>query len=144
MSDDSVLTVLYCDDVRREEGNKLSFMGVYSGDLFVPAFPTLLLKLCVVLTFRIPVESPVSRVVFRVSMDEQLIAESTVDGITVRIVQSDAQDPPKWTSVVNIVQLAPFPIASPGKLRVSALVNEIEIRGNALRISSPPLVEENI
>ena len=29
------LEVIFCDDIREEVGNKLSFMGVYSADLTV-------------------------------------------------------------------------------------------------------------
>src|SRR2546423_1236463 len=36
--------VLFCDDVRREIGNKRTFVGVYGSTLFVPAFPRLIPK----------------------------------------------------------------------------------------------------
>jgi hypothetical protein len=37
---------LFCDDIRHEVGGKLSYIGVYSGGLFVRAFPVTLPKLC--------------------------------------------------------------------------------------------------
>ena len=42
------LEVIFCDDIREEVGNKLSFMGVYSADLTVPVLPIVLNKLCIV------------------------------------------------------------------------------------------------
>jgi hypothetical protein len=36
----------FCDDVRQEIGNKFSLMGCYGSDLYVPAFPITLPKLC--------------------------------------------------------------------------------------------------
>lgn len=43
------LQAMYCDDVRQETGNKLSFMGVYRGRLIVQSFPAVLPKLNIVL-----------------------------------------------------------------------------------------------
>jgi len=42
------LEVIFCDDIREELGNKLSFMGVYSADMTVPVVPIILNKLCIV------------------------------------------------------------------------------------------------
>lgn len=40
-----IYTIL-CDDIRSEEGNKFSLMGVYSRTINLPTFPALLSKLC--------------------------------------------------------------------------------------------------
>ena len=37
----------FCDDIRQEIGGKLSYMGVYSSDLYVGGFPITLPKFCV-------------------------------------------------------------------------------------------------
>jgi len=34
--------IIICDDVRREEGNKMSFMGVYPKDIVVEKFPVIM------------------------------------------------------------------------------------------------------
>ena len=39
------LEVIFCDDIREEVGNKISYMGVYSADLTVPVLPIVLNKL---------------------------------------------------------------------------------------------------
>ncbi len=47
---------IFCDDLRQEVGNKVSYMGVYQGMMFVPAFPVALPKLCAAVTARFPRE----------------------------------------------------------------------------------------
>jgi hypothetical protein len=48
----------FCDDVRQEIGNKFSLMGCYGTDLYVPAFPFTLPKLCAFVHVRTPRERP--------------------------------------------------------------------------------------
>ena len=43
--------VIICDDIRTEVGNKISMMGVYQKDIFVPKFPFILPKLCFVISY---------------------------------------------------------------------------------------------
>ena len=38
--------LIICDDIRAEVGNKVSLMGVYAKDIFVPKFPYTFPKLC--------------------------------------------------------------------------------------------------
>jgi hypothetical protein len=40
------ITTVLCDDIRKETGNKVSLMGVYSKDIILPAVPAILPKLC--------------------------------------------------------------------------------------------------
>lgn len=48
------MDVLYCDDIRREEGQKLSLMGVYGSELIAPSFPLKLPKFCLVIRLVLP------------------------------------------------------------------------------------------
>jgi hypothetical protein len=43
---------IVCDDIREEIGNKLSFMGVYGSDIFVPAFPFTFPLLCTAINYK--------------------------------------------------------------------------------------------
>ncbi len=43
--------VIICDDIRTEVGNKISMMGVYQKDIFVPRFPYIFPKLCFVINY---------------------------------------------------------------------------------------------
>lgn len=40
--------VVFCDDLRQETGNKKSYMGVYTDELYIPALPALLPKFCII------------------------------------------------------------------------------------------------
>lgn len=39
---------VYCDDIRHEIGNKMSFMGIYNAEMYFNEFPSLLPKLSIV------------------------------------------------------------------------------------------------
>jgi hypothetical protein len=39
---DRHIQTVFCDDIRHEVGGKHSYIGVYSGKLFVPTFPATL------------------------------------------------------------------------------------------------------
>lgn len=43
---------IVCDDIRQELGNKLSFMGVYGDEIFVPSFPFTFSQLSVAIKYR--------------------------------------------------------------------------------------------
>ena len=43
------MSTILCDDIRQEVGNKISLMGIYSKDIFVPEIPFTLAKLCLLL-----------------------------------------------------------------------------------------------
>ena len=42
---------IICDDIREEKGNKLTLVGMYQRDIFVPKFPFSFPKLCFVLSY---------------------------------------------------------------------------------------------
>lgn len=50
---DSAPYVIFCDDVRQEVGNKLTVVGMYTGDLLMhsPTMPAVLPKFCVLVTY---------------------------------------------------------------------------------------------
>ena len=43
---------IICDDIREEVGNKLSYIGIYGRDIFVPNIPFNFPKLCVIITYK--------------------------------------------------------------------------------------------
>lgn len=54
---------IFCDDIRTELGEKLSFMGVYNGILFLPEFPYTLPKLCAHINLVTPADQPYKSIV---------------------------------------------------------------------------------
>ncbi len=69
MTSERVAFCVFCDDVRPEVGNKLSLMGLYSGDMIAPGpAPAILSKLCIVLWIIADIDDPPQRVGVRVLM----------------------------------------------------------------------------
>ena len=73
------LLATFCDDVREEAGNKVSFMGIYGPNLVVRSFPTTLPKLCCVFNVRIPAKMKPQRTVLRLLRDDLPIFEAEVE-----------------------------------------------------------------
>ncbi|MBL8268045.1 hypothetical protein [Steroidobacter sp.] len=71
------LSVTWCDDIRHEVGNKLSFMGVYTGGLVVPTLPTTLPRLCAWFTATAPVSEPFNRIAAKIIRDDGFILGHT-------------------------------------------------------------------
>lgn len=148
---DRFLTALYCDDVRHEMGNKLSFMGCYQGELIVPVVPTLLSKLCVYVSAWTLVEKPFKNLAFRIVQndDKELARVETPAGALVDGGTPIQADGATRISVSTAVTFSPFFIEKPTSLRLLAMTEEGEIVGPRLliRVAAPavspsPAVEE--
>lgn len=50
------LSVIWCDDIRNEVGNKKSFMGVYTNGIAVPTLPAALPRLALFVTLKMPLD----------------------------------------------------------------------------------------
>lgn len=138
---DRFLTALYCDDIRHEMGNKLSFMGCYQGELYVPATPVLLSKFCVYASAWTPKEKPFKTLTFRIVQDD--------DKELARLeLPAEALDGAAWIqdegatrrAVSTAIAFAPFFIEKPMSLRLLATTEEGEIIGPRLliRVAGPP------
>ena len=94
----------FCDDVRQEIGNKFSLMGCYGADLYVPAFPITLPKLCVFVIARTPREQPFERLTLRLVRGSEVLSELVAN-------------PDKLTGILAVT---PFHAAGPCRLQVLA------------------------
>jgi hypothetical protein len=57
---------IFCDDIRNEVGEKLSFIGCYNGSMFVPSkFPLTPSKFCAHVTLLTPSTQPYESIVLR-------------------------------------------------------------------------------
>jgi hypothetical protein len=136
------VTALYCDDIRQEVGGKNSYMGVYNSDLVVPQFPTTLPKLCAQVTLRFPLGVTAREVIVRISMNEVQLAEVTLPEGELRKALADMTN--MESSLENqdvaaalVLQFAPLQLQQPGVMRVLAIVDGRELKGNALTIRLP-------
>ena len=137
------LHVVFCDDVRQEAGNKLSLMGIYQASLSVPSLPTKLPKLCAVLTATTPVSQPFKRLKYELTKNEQVVVSTEVptemlEHLTANVKeQADADADPSgvWVTEVGVVmQLTPFEVNEPFRLRSRIETESEVIRGQALTV----------
>lgn len=85
------LHTVWCDDVRSELLNKLTVVGVYTGQAVFPARPAAFLKLCAWASFHWPIDEPWS--------DLRIVARRN-DGVEI----VSALVPPKSEAPAGLVQ----------------------------------------
>lgn len=142
------LHTIYCDDVRLEVGNKQSLMGIYSGDLLVPVFPVTLPKLCIVVNLVTPIDKPLKELTIRVTKDDEILIEAPITDEQLSkpqlniIENGEKGDPDRRICFNFTLMLTPFSIEKECVLRVRAVTESGEFKGNGLRIKigQPPHV----
>ena len=131
---------LFCDDIRHEVGRKLSFIGVYSGGLFVPAFPVTLPKLCLSVKVVTPAAEPLLGLNLRVLRDEETLQEIILNEEQLAAASDLAEE---MTEVqrkerVHLAQFmivfSPIEFDRPCTLRVHVQTENGELRGMALKV----------
>jgi hypothetical protein len=131
-----VLITVMCDDVRREEGNKLSYMGIYGSNLAVRDFPVVLPKLCFVMSVVSDAsENPPESLIFRIFRDDELLGEMTFseEALTVvgeRAENSEGRDA-KRLVVGTVLQLFPLQLPGPCVLKARAIWDSEELKGGS-------------
>jgi hypothetical protein len=118
MTPNRTVIAQFCDDVRQEIGNKFSLMGCYGADLYVPAFPITLPKLCVFVHVRTPREHPFQRLTLRLVRGSDVLSELVANPD--KLNAGTTPDYARWLSMTGILAVAPFHAAGPCRLQVLA------------------------
>lgn len=133
---------IFCDDIRHELGGKLSYIGVYSGHLFVPTFPVTLPKLCLSLSVITPASQPFQKLELHIFKDDEQIAEGILDEVQLsEIIEATAEGngnlaTEERVQVLNsLFMFSPFQIDGPCRLRVRAVTESEELKGLALSVA---------
>jgi hypothetical protein len=131
---DRYVTVIYCDDIRQEIGNKLSFIGCYQGgELHVQAAPVALPKLFAFVTVVTPKDRPFKSLSIRVLQDETELGKLEVqDGLGALPPNADETSTRLFASTA--MMFAPFIIEKPTVLRVLVTTEEGDMIGPRLAI----------
>lgn len=143
------VTAIYCDDIRNEVGGKLSFMGVYSADMYLPGFPVTLPKLCVFVTVKIPHnEYPKDQVKIQIVEGKNELSLIELDELSLEQNRPQAQESNQESDIESNLEeksfalsvgftLSPFQLQAPTNLKVRAYVDGEEIKANSLKIRLP-------
>lgn len=118
MTPNRTVIAQFCDDVRQEIGNKFSLMGCYGTDLYVPAFPIKLPKLCVFVHVRTPREHPFERLTLRLVRGSDVLSELVANPD--KLNAGETPDYARWLSMTGILAVAPFHATGPCRLQVLA------------------------
>jgi hypothetical protein len=70
--------IIMCDDVRRELGNKMSLMGVYSGDIILNRLPSNLKSLVFVLVLE-NIQTSFKKIIVTLKLPKDKANELTID-----------------------------------------------------------------
>ena len=135
---DRFVHAVFCDDIRQEIGEKMSLMGCYRGELFVPAMPVVLAKLCVLVTVSTPVRRPFKELTIRVNQGEiNLIALQMTSEDLVRAMPPQPEDMTSLLASAGIM-LSPFSITEPSEIRIVVVTEDGEMLGPRLRLKVMP------
>lgn len=138
---DRNLTAIFCDDIRHEMGNKMSFMGCYQNELNVANAPVALAKFCVYASITTPLSKPFKELTLRVVQGDDI--ELAQMEIPTEQLQPGAVtvDPTATRRILSTaIMFAPFVIEKPTSIRLTARTEEGEIIGPRLLIK----VAENL
>lgn len=135
---------LFCDDIRHEVGGKLSFIGVYSGGLFVPAFPVTLAKLCLSVKIVTPADEPLRALNLRVLRDEETLQEIALDEEQLAAASDSAEEMTeeqrneRAQMAQFMLVFSPIQFDGPCTLQVRVQTEDGELRGMALKLEQAP------
>lgn len=136
---DRILTAIYCDDIRREIGGKMSFMGCYESQLSVESMPIALPKLCIFATAITPISRPIRSLTFRVMLDEiDEVAQFVVSQDRLAMTQNEQDETITAQNVHAVMMFSPFIVEKPSALRVVAETEEGQIIGPRLLLRVDP------
>lgn len=134
------METIYCDDVRSEIGNKLSFMGIYGPNILLTEFPAVLAKFCVVMSLHMPADTKAQAVTFSLFKDDEEIGRSTALIADVRKAAPEPSEPDDdlRMTIRFIAQMTPLQIQGPCRLKARADVDGQTVKGGSLRVDRTP------
>lgn len=130
----------FCDDIRNEVNGKMSLMGIFGSLMYLTTFPTVLPKLCVVVTASTPADRLFKSISFKGTLDGVVVFEMALDETQMATVSqsSGVIEDPKGVEAKAVVILSPLHIAAPCKMKITVIADGEEIECGGLQISPAP------
>jgi len=131
---------VFCDDLRSEVNNKISMMGIFGSLMYLQTFPSVLPKLCAVITASTPVDQPFKSISFKGTMDGNVIFDISMNESQITEMRQSASfiDDPKFFEAKAMVVLSPLHLTNPTRIHVTVLADGQEIECGGLQISKSP------
>lgn len=130
------LEVIFCDDIREELGNKLSFMGVYSADMTVPVVPIILNKLCIVVRAITENSDPFESLKVSIFQGDDSVELITTGQIVLPDANLDSNKSPLQVIQLTFM-LSPFQIDKETTISVQAITEREELNSVGLIVHVP-------
>ncbi|WP_156612448.1 DUF6941 family protein [Paramagnetospirillum marisnigri] len=125
---------IFCDDIRLEEGNKFSLMGVLGSDLQLPSIPIIVPKFCAVVYICTPASKPFNSVKVRAIYGKETVAEMELPNLPdVQFLEPPGKDSLIMAAVHMV--MCPFVVNSSDHIRIRvSLDGGREMKGGGLKI----------
>lgn len=127
----------FCDDLRQEVGNKVSYMGVYQGMMLSQVFPIALPKLCAAVTVRFLRERAPTTLDFKLFLQDVVVAERSLDPGPL-MAQQRSEPGANAVFATALFHMAPFFVEEPTLLKSRVYFDGQELKAGALGIRPLP------
>lgn len=134
------LHATFCDDIRREEGNKVSLMGIYGNYMYFPEFPAKLQKLCIAFSANTLADNPFESLSFvLMKNDEEIVRQDVPKEHLDQLSNAPDVTPPNvngqsMMTIQAFVILPEFVVEEPCLLRVRAITERETLKAPGLLI----------
>lgn len=131
---------IFCDDIRHEVNGKLSIIGTYDAQLFVPIFPATISKLCAIVTVLTSEDEPFSDIRIKGIFGEQELFNLHIDRSQLEAAAADERRPQKGPikKIQTMAILSPVSFDAPGKITIEVLADGQAIECSGLEIQENP------
>lgn len=132
---------IFCDDIRHETTGKVTYVGSYGTHMFVQSVPAIIPKICCAVTFREAMDSfgkVTIRAIQEIGDEETVLAQLEYEINPGDVPETPSDEPFMMREGRFFFEMSPFAIGGPGKLKVRAFRDDIEIRLGALIIEVKP------
>ncbi|MBR1165212.1 DUF6941 family protein [Bradyrhizobium elkanii] len=106
-----------CDEIANAGMGKLAFIGLYSGEMMVPALPSTLPQLFFVIKFRTPIDDKPTKLAIRIERPGQEPFRIDNTPLLSQVAPQPSEDA-RFYQIQTVARIAPFEITEPGTIRV--------------------------
>ena len=136
----------FCDDVRVETGFKTSIMGLYGGDLLVPANPTVLPNLCIVAFAITGADEPFRSLTVQIREGDRVLIDNPIPSETLAGIQrniqarTDSDDIKSRISIGTNLFISPFVVDRGMTITTMVIADGEEMAAGRLHVGFAPTV----